>query len=63
MRYILIFLLLCIISIGGCKKTYFEYDLIKIQESCEGKEGVNRFTNDVTIIVIYCSNGEKVRLK
>jgi hypothetical protein len=51
------------LTLSSCKKTYYEYDIEKICKECKNKGGVNRFTNDLGDIIVYCKDGTKSRLK
>lgn len=47
----------------GCKQKYYGYDLKKICEACEGKQGVSYMHSDLNTIVVRCNDGDLVRLK
>ena len=51
------------LALSSCKKTYYEYDIKDICKECGDNGGVNRFTNDLGDIIVYCKDGTRSRLK
>lgn len=58
-----LYTLLCVVFLTSCKHTYYKYDIDKMCEECKNNEGVNRFTNDMNTIVVWCNDGTVKRLK